>query len=155
MLCSNCRHAARMTLKTAATSQAQPSRSLFTFSTSLAPSLLRPLNNKSLPSTISNASRTVSLLSAFRRPSPLSQASGGSAATSSHSQTITPLIPSSISHQTSSFSSSASLQGLGQTFSPSRRIQKRRHGYLSRVRDRNKRKIIKRRTAKGRKNMSW
>ncbi len=41
------------------------------------------------------------------------------------------------------------------TFSPSRRVQKRRHGYLARLRTRSGRAILKRRMLKGRKYLSW
>ncbi|KAJ5474526.1 Ribosomal protein L34 [Penicillium sp. IBT 31633x] len=57
--------------------------------------------------------------------------------------------------QTRSFSASASLGVRRVTFRPSRRVQKRRHGYLARKKDRNGRKILVRRTLKGRKELSW
>ncbi|KAJ5143661.1 Ribosomal protein L34 [Penicillium bovifimosum] len=57
--------------------------------------------------------------------------------------------------QTRSFSASASLGVRRVTFRPSRRVQKRRHGYLARKKDRNGRKTLIRRTLKGRKELSW
>ncbi|KAA8649082.1 hypothetical protein EYZ11_000685 [Aspergillus tanneri] len=57
--------------------------------------------------------------------------------------------------QTRSFSASASLGVKRDTYNPSRRVQKRRHGFLARLRSRGGRKILMRRRAKGRKNMSW
>ncbi|PLB54481.1 hypothetical protein P170DRAFT_432123 [Aspergillus steynii IBT 23096] len=57
--------------------------------------------------------------------------------------------------QSRSFSASASLGAKRDTYNPSRRVQKRRHGFLARLRSRGGRKIIMRRRAKGRKNMSW
>ncbi|KAL4781191.1 ribosomal protein L34-domain-containing protein [Aspergillus varians] len=64
-------------------------------------------------------------------------------------------IASAISQQSRSFSASASLAGRRSTYNPSRRVQKRRHGFLSRLRTKNGRKIIARRRDKGRKCMSW
>ncbi|RAL05855.1 mitochondrial 54S ribosomal protein bL34m [Aspergillus ibericus CBS 121593] len=57
--------------------------------------------------------------------------------------------------QTRSFSASASLAGKRATYNPSRRVQKRRHGFLARLRSRGGRKILMRRRAKGRKSLSW
>ncbi|KAL3472187.1 ribosomal protein L34-domain-containing protein [Aspergillus californicus] len=56
---------------------------------------------------------------------------------------------------TRSFSASASLDGPRSTYNPSRRVQKRRHGFLARVKSKGGQKIIARRRAKGRKNLSW
>ncbi|KAE8144520.1 ribosomal protein L34-domain-containing protein [Aspergillus avenaceus] len=60
-----------------------------------------------------------------------------------------------IQSQTRAFSASACLAGKRATYNPSRRVQKRRHGFLARIRSRGGRKIIMRRRAKGRKNLSW
>ncbi|KAJ0419968.1 ribosomal protein L34-domain-containing protein [Aspergillus carlsbadensis] len=57
--------------------------------------------------------------------------------------------------QTRYFSASTSLAGKRDTYNPSRRVQKRRHGFLARVKTRTGRAIIARRRAKGRKNLSW
>ncbi|KAJ5105493.1 hypothetical protein NUU61_002840 [Penicillium alfredii] len=57
--------------------------------------------------------------------------------------------------QTRAFSASAALAGRRVTFRPSRRVQKRRHGYLARAKARTGRKIISRRRSNGRKEMSW
>lgn len=54
-----------------------------------------------------------------------------------------------------SFSASAPLGVKRDTYNPSRRVQKRRHGFLARLRTRGGRKILQRRRKKGRKNMSW
>lgn len=56
------------------------------------------------------------------------------------------------------FSTTSALMGHRRrmdTFSPSRRIQKRRHGYLARVRTKSGQAILKRRALKGRKYLSW
>jgi large subunit ribosomal protein L34 len=53
------------------------------------------------------------------------------------------------------FSSSVSLSAPRKTFRPSRRVQKRRHGFLARLRTRTGQAILKRRRAKGRKYLSW
>ncbi|KAN0075703.1 Ribosomal protein L34 domain containing protein [Elaphomyces granulatus] len=53
------------------------------------------------------------------------------------------------------FSSSISLSAPRKTFRPSRRVQKRRHGFLARLRTRTGQAILKRRRAKGRKFLSW
>ncbi|KAJ6099758.1 hypothetical protein PENARI_c007G04292 [Penicillium arizonense] len=60
-----------------------------------------------------------------------------------------------VPQQTRSFSASASLGVRRVTFRPSRRVQKRRHGYLARKKDRNGRKTLTRRLMKGRKELSW
>ncbi|PLN83038.1 ribosomal protein L34-domain-containing protein [Aspergillus taichungensis] len=87
-----------------------------------------------------------SVLSAIRRPS----------AFSSPSLPPSPRLPSTLSLlQTRSFSASATLAGKRATYNPSRRVQKRRHGFLARLRSRGGRMIIQRRRAKGRKSLSW
>ncbi|KAJ5215934.1 uncharacterized protein N7498_002341 [Penicillium cinerascens] len=57
--------------------------------------------------------------------------------------------------QTRSFSATASLGVRRVTFRPSRRVQKRRHGFLSRNNARKGRLTLTRRRLKGRKAMSW
>ncbi|KAJ5907427.1 Ribosomal protein L34 [Penicillium taxi] len=57
--------------------------------------------------------------------------------------------------QARSFSASAALGAPRNTFNPSRRVQKRRHGFLSRNKTHNGRRIITRRRLKGRRNVSW
>ncbi|RAH82668.1 hypothetical protein BO86DRAFT_388509 [Aspergillus japonicus CBS 114.51] len=69
-----------------------------------------------------------------------------------HSSTIT---SPAAQQQSRSFSASACLLGKRSTYNPSRRVQKRRHGFLSRVKTRTGRMIIQRRKARGRKNLSW
>ncbi|KAF7592875.1 hypothetical protein BBP40_012287 [Aspergillus hancockii] len=76
--------------------------------------------------------------------------------------TIRPQLQQSLStqlsfgaQQTRSFSASASLAGKRATYNPSRRVQKRRHGFLARLRSRGGRKILLRRKARGRKTLSW
>ncbi|KAL4890915.1 ribosomal protein L34-domain-containing protein [Aspergillus ambiguus] len=66
------------------------------------------------------------------------------------SQSVTAL-----SQQSRSFSASASLAGKRTTYNPSRRVQKRRHGFLARLRTRGGRTVLRRRRAKGRKSLSW
>lgn len=63
--------------------------------------------------------------------------------------------PTTVSQQTSSFSTSSHLGQKRWTYNPSRRVQKRRHGFLSRSKTADGRKILARRRAKGRKNLSW
>ncbi|RMD39652.1 hypothetical protein DV735_g5490, partial [Chaetothyriales sp. CBS 134920] len=56
------------------------------------------------------------------------------------------------------FSTSSALQGYRRrmdTYSPSRRVQKRRHGYLARLKTKAGRNILKRRQLKGRRFLSW
>ncbi|BCS29087.1 mitochondrial 54S ribosomal protein bL34m [Aspergillus puulaauensis] len=69
-------------------------------------------------------------------------------------QSLAP-VTSAITQQSRSFSASSSLAGRRTTYNPSRRVQKRRHGFLSRLRTKSGRKIIARRRDKGRKSMSW
>lgn len=57
-----------------------------------------------------------------------------------------------------SFSTTSALFGYRRrmdTYSPSRRVQKRRHGYLARLKTKGGREILKRRRLKGRKYLSW
>ncbi|KAG5290142.1 60S ribosomal protein L34 [Histoplasma ohiense] len=53
------------------------------------------------------------------------------------------------------FSSSEALGAKRDTYNPSRRVQKRRHGFLARLKSHSGRKILARRRAKGRKYLSW
>ncbi|KAB8070492.1 hypothetical protein BDV29DRAFT_180808 [Aspergillus leporis] len=69
-------------------------------------------------------------------------------------QTLSTKLPFA-AQQTRSFSASASLAGKRATYNPSRRVQKRRHGFLARLRSRGGRKILLRRKARGRKTLSW
>nr|XP_001401565.2 hypothetical protein ANI_1_1638184 [Aspergillus niger CBS 513.88] len=78
--------------------------------------------------------------------------------TSSSTTTVRSLLSTNNSfanQQTRSFSASASLAGKRDTYNPSRRVQKRRHGFLARLRSRGGRKILLRRRARGRKSLSW
>ncbi|KKK20673.1 hypothetical protein P175DRAFT_0471638 [Aspergillus ochraceoroseus IBT 24754] len=72
----------------------------------------------------------------------------------SHIQSTLSASPSP-AQQTRSFSASSSLAGKRTTYNPSRRVQKRRHGFLTRLRSKGGRKILLRRKAKGRKSLSW
>ncbi|KAJ5571253.1 Ribosomal protein L34 [Penicillium sp. DV-2018c] len=111
-----------------------------------------------LPSTLST--RSFSLLSTPTRFQP-SQTLGARFSTPAASA-FSPLSSllsrqgsPSAPQQTRSFSASASLGVRRVTFRPSRRVQKRRHGYLARKKDRNGRKTLIRRTMKGRRQLSW
>ncbi|OAX84448.1 ribosomal protein L34 [Emergomyces africanus] len=53
------------------------------------------------------------------------------------------------------FSSSAALGAKRDTYNPSRRVQKRRHGFLARLKTQSGRKILARRRSRGRKYLSW
>ncbi|KAJ5673819.1 hypothetical protein N7462_009258 [Penicillium macrosclerotiorum] len=66
-----------------------------------------------------------------------------------------PSIPSLLPQQNRSFSATASLGVKRSTFRPSRRVQKRRHGFLSRNTARKGRLTVIRRRLKGRKAVSW
>ncbi|KLJ11313.1 hypothetical protein EMPG_13416 [Blastomyces silverae] len=68
-----------------------------------------------------------------------------------------PLLPVSIPSfpTTRPFSASAALGAKRNTYNPSRRVQKRRHGFLARLRTTSGRKILARRRARGRKYLSW
>ncbi|KAJ5426913.1 Ribosomal protein L34 [Penicillium sp. CMV-2018d] len=76
-------------------------------------------------------------------------------ATASAFSPLSSLLSQKAPSQSRSFSASASLGVRRVTFRPSRRVQKRRHGYLARKKDRNGRKTLIRRTLKGRKELSW
>ncbi|GAD96407.1 60S ribosomal protein L34 [Paecilomyces variotii No. 5] len=90
-------------------------------------------------------------LSIHRAHSPIIS----SLATNSANATAAPSAPLALTSQSRSFSASASLAGKRDTYNPSRRVQKRRHGFLARLRSRGGRKILLRRRAKGRKFLSW
>ncbi|KAI5283847.1 hypothetical protein KEM54_001788 [Ascosphaera aggregata] len=73
-------------------------------------------------------------------------------------------VPARASLQTSStpippmvraFSTSAELSGKRQTFNPSWRVRKRRHGFLARLKSKSGQKVLARRRAKGRRALSW
>ncbi|ODM24301.1 hypothetical protein SI65_01991 [Aspergillus cristatus] len=64
-------------------------------------------------------------------------------------------LTSALNSQTRPFSASACLAGKRITYNPSRRVQKRRHGFLARLRTRGGRKILMRRRARGKKALSW
>lgn len=57
--------------------------------------------------------------------------------------------------QTRSFSATPSLGVKRRTYNPSRRVQKRRHGFLARKRTRGGRMVLANRRAKGKKALSW
>ncbi|PGH15856.1 ribosomal protein L34 [Polytolypa hystricis UAMH7299] len=77
------------------------------------------------------------------------------------SQSITNAIRSSLpttsfqQQPARAFSATALLGGPRDTYNPSRRVQKRRHGFLARLRSRTGRKMLMRRRARGRKTLSW
>ncbi|KAJ5787161.1 Ribosomal protein L34 [Penicillium paradoxum] len=110
----------------------------------------------STPSTMLSSRSFSSLLSTPTRfqPSQTLGARFSSPATSAFSP-LSSLLSQQAPQQTRSFSASASLGVRRVTFRPSRRVQKRRHGYLARKKDRNGRKTLIRRTLKGRKELSW
>lgn len=68
---------------------------------------------------------------------------------------FTPSISSLLPPQSRAFSATASLGVKRNTFRPSRRVQKRRSGFLARNTDRKGRLTLIRRRLKGRKAMSW
>ncbi|KAL2007049.1 hypothetical protein VTN00DRAFT_8487 [Thermoascus crustaceus] len=117
------------------------------------------------PSASSATTRTFSSL-LFQQQQPCQQSSRissllrtspsfPSATTTTSSSLIPTQTPAQQQQQARSFSASASLAGKRNTYNPSRRVQKRRHGFLARLRSRGGRKILMRRRAKGRKWLSW
>ncbi|RAH41653.1 mitochondrial 54S ribosomal protein bL34m [Aspergillus brunneoviolaceus CBS 621.78] len=128
MICFQCR-AVPATLRTTTTTTTTSIRTLITSSSAFSP----------LRAQLSHQQRTPS-----------------TAILSSTSAFFPSTSPTTASLQQSrSFSASACLLGKRSTYNPSRRVQKRRHGFLSRVKTRTGRKIIQRRKARGRKNLSW
>ncbi|KAF2499737.1 hypothetical protein BU16DRAFT_558043 [Lophium mytilinum] len=114
--------------------------------------LARPAYRISTPQTIAT-SRAFSLLSP-RRPQLLpsschavSSSTTPSAITAADG-TLLDLFPKISSHP--SLASSQVRCGPRDTFSPSHRVRKRRHGFLARLRTRGGRKILMRRKLKGR-----
>ncbi|CAI7600412.1 hypothetical protein PCG10_006571 [Penicillium crustosum] len=114
----------------------------------------------STPSTMLSSRSFSSLLSTPTRFQP-SRTLGArlsspiTTATASAFSPLSSLLSQKTPSQSRSFSASASLGVRRVTFRPSRRVQKRRHGYLARKKDRNGRKTLIRRTLKGRKELSW
>ncbi|OOQ83255.1 60S ribosomal protein L34 [Penicillium brasilianum] len=110
----------------------------------------------SLTSTARLSSRPFSttLLSTPTRLQP-SQTLSLSPRTPSTSALSTPSISSLLPPQSRAFSATASLGVKRNTFRPSRRVQKRRSGFLARNTDRKGRLTLIRRRLKGRKAMSW
>ncbi|KAL1987678.1 hypothetical protein VTN96DRAFT_2919 [Rasamsonia emersonii] len=126
---------------------AAPSR--VTVLSQLQSQFLRP--STSLTSSLSSTPRTFSSLitSSFSRPSTMTSST-------SLLRPFSPVAtPTQALAQTRSFSASTSLAAKRDTYNPSRRVQKRRHGFLARLRSRGGRKILMRRRAKGRKWLSW
>ncbi|CAG8204586.1 unnamed protein product [Penicillium salamii] len=111
---------------------------------------LSQIPQPSTPSTMLSSRTFSSLLSTPRLQPTL----GARLPSTTLSSPLSSLI-SRAPQQSRSFSASASLGVRRVTFRPSRRVQKRRHGYLARKKDRNGRKVLVRRTLKGRKELSW
>lgn len=113
----------------------------------------------STPCTMFSSRSFSSLLSTPTRFQPSrtlgARLSSPSATTASAFSPLSSLLSQKAPSQSRSFSASASLGVRRVTFRPSRRVQKRRHGYLARKKDRNGRKTLIRRTLKGRKELSW
>ncbi|KAK5943325.1 hypothetical protein PMZ80_004332 [Knufia obscura] len=113
------------------------------------------------PTTLSSTSSSV------RTPSTQSSISTLSRGFSALSLTTQPRLPQAPSTSTSAsiisapslqiraFSASTLVSAPRRTFSPSRRVQKNRHGYLARMRTKKGQATIKRRQLKGRKYLSW
>ncbi|KAJ5214306.1 Ribosomal protein L34 [Penicillium cf. viridicatum] len=114
----------------------------------------------STPSTMLSSRSFSSLLSTPTRFQPsrtlgVRLSSPTTTASASAFSPLSSLLSQKAPSQSRSFSASASLGVRRVTFRPSRRVQKRRHGYLARKKDRNGRKTLIRRTLKGRKELSW
>ncbi|KAL4949335.1 ribosomal protein L34-domain-containing protein [Aspergillus filifer] len=124
------------------------------------PSVLRTATSSALPRqfytashlTRATQSRAFSLASTKFTITPTRPTLTSALAT--QPQTTQPSILSQLP-QTRSFSASAALGAPRKTYNPSRRVQKRRHGFLARLRTKNGQQILKRRRAKGRKALSW
>ncbi|KAL1993115.1 hypothetical protein VTN49DRAFT_3872 [Thermomyces lanuginosus] len=110
---------------------------------------MRPSTTAAVRTAVSPSSRTLSHL-AVRTSFRSSLATPTSTSTSS---LLRPQLSSPI--QSRAFSASAHLGAKRDTYNPSRLVQKRRHGFLARVKTRGGRNILKRRRAKKRKTMSW
>ncbi|KAL3468357.1 ribosomal protein L34-domain-containing protein [Aspergillus heterothallicus] len=127
------------------------------------------LRCRAIPSTVRTATSPMAGKATIFRPFPLQTRAFSFAAATTRTSRPTLTLPTtpttflSINSQLTNtgvqqfrpFSASASLGGKRDTYNPSRRVQKRRHGFLARVRTRTGRAIIARRRAKGRKNLSW
>ncbi|PYH77240.1 hypothetical protein BO82DRAFT_294317 [Aspergillus uvarum CBS 121591] len=144
MICFQCRAvpatlrssmtaATRATTTTTTTTTTTSIRTLITSSSVISPLRAQLSHQPRTPSTI------LSSTSAFLPSSSITSPTTAAAAL----------------QQSRSFSASACLLGKRSTYNPSRRVQKRRHGFLSRVKTRTGRMIIQRRKARGRKNLSW
>ncbi|EFR01678.1 60S ribosomal protein L34 [Nannizzia gypsea CBS 118893] len=112
-----------------------------------------------LSSTLQNTTRSFSALNASR---PTLSAPRTSSIISQIPSSASVVRPNPISSclatspsTTRGFSSTASLGVKRDTYNPSRRVQKRRHGFLARVKSRGGRGVLARRRSKQRKYMSW
>ncbi|KAF9884154.1 hypothetical protein FE257_002212 [Aspergillus nanangensis] len=147
MLGLRCSRSLPSTLRTLSSSSSSSS-----FSSPITTSITRAVLSKQMVSTTAiSPFRTLSTttLSAFRPQQPQSALSS-----------LRPQLPScqstnAFALQARSFSASASLGGKRSTYNPSRRVQKRRHGFLARMRTRGGRIVLMRRRVKGRKALSW
>ncbi|EEQ34361.1 60S ribosomal protein L34 [Microsporum canis CBS 113480] len=113
-------------------------------------SVLSPtLRNTTRSFSVLNASRPT--ISVPRTSSILSQIPSSTSPCHNHISSSITASPST----SRGFSSTASLGVKRDTYNPSRRVQKRRHGFLARVRSRGGRGVLARRRSKSRKYMSW
>ncbi|PGH07701.1 ribosomal protein L34 [Blastomyces parvus] len=107
------------------------------------PTAATATTSSSQPSTLHSLLRSPTTPTAFAQPTRATTAGS-------------PLLPLSIlSFPIRPFSASAALGAKRNTYNPSRRVQKRRHGFLARLKSTSGRKILARRRAKGRKYLSW
>ncbi|QKX62681.1 uncharacterized protein TRUGW13939_09842 [Talaromyces rugulosus] len=125
----------------------------------LSPNIAQPLRSQSRTFTnviTANSSRPSSrTLLSSTSTSPFTPSTQSSVLLLRRPAVAGPISTSLFDQKIRSFSATACLGGKRRTYNPSRRVQKRRHGFLSRLRTRSGREILKRRRLKGRKNLSW
>lgn len=125
--------------------------------------LLDPLHKRVANVTVTRltSTRALSLLSP-RRPQflPPSFAVSSSASPSTASSTLTTAADGTLLDLVPKISSHPAVLGMQvrngprNTFDPSHRVRKRRHGFLARLKSRTGRKVLKRRTLKGRQSLT-
>ncbi|KAJ5655383.1 Ribosomal protein L34 [Penicillium longicatenatum] len=136
---------------------------MFCLRSRVMPSLRTPVSSTMNRISQQPTSRSFSslLTTPTRTFQPMQRSFPTTPATPTTMTTATPSITSLLAQQslgqsqTRSFSASASLGVRRVTFRPSRRVQKRRHGFLSRNKTQKGRQTINHRRLKGRKNVSW
>lgn len=149
MICARC---CKKVIGLATANGSQPQRLLRRYAADYTPSIVIITDQSSTLFTTSIQARTPSLSTTSPLQSLITQRSRPSILSSSTTLPAAFQIPP---QQRSDFSTTAANLAPRNTYNPSRRVQKRRHGFLARQKTKNGLKVLKRRMLKGRKWLSW